>query len=179
MRVFFALKPSPTVEEVLANMANTSASRFGGKPTRQETIHLTLAFLGEVAAERVTDLIEVARTVRAVPFDIGIDCLGYWRHNQLLWAGFSTTQRPLLVLAGVLRTALGEAEFLPIRDIGNFTPHVTLVRKCAMENASGILETTRRIDWHCSNFVLLASHFSTTSTTIAPSYETLFEFKFD
>lgn len=55
MRLFFALWPSPAAAERLASAATDAAARLGGRPTRLETLHLTLAFLGEVADERVFD----------------------------------------------------------------------------------------------------------------------------
>ena len=52
MRLFFALWPPEDLSRALADGAEALARRFGGKPARRETIHLTLAFLGEVDAAR-------------------------------------------------------------------------------------------------------------------------------
>ena len=61
MRLFFALWPPLEVAEQLAGVARAVAQQFGGKPTRQETLHLTLAFLGEVPDDRMSLLMQTAR----------------------------------------------------------------------------------------------------------------------
>jgi 2'-5' RNA ligase len=73
MRLFFALWPSPAAAERLASAATDAAARLGGRPTRLETLHLTLAFLGEVADERVPGLLALATNLPAAPFELRID----------------------------------------------------------------------------------------------------------
>lgn len=48
MRLFFALWPSPDAAERLASIAAETAARAGGRPTRQETLHLTMALLAKL-----------------------------------------------------------------------------------------------------------------------------------
>jgi len=48
MRLFFALWPPTAAAEQLTDIANSISKQLGGKPTRQDTVHLTLAFLADV-----------------------------------------------------------------------------------------------------------------------------------
>jgi 2'-5' RNA ligase len=52
LRAFFALWPDATVRAALAPLVRDIARKVHGRPTAVESIHLTLAFLGEVAEER-------------------------------------------------------------------------------------------------------------------------------
>ena len=168
LRVFFALWPPTTVAEPLCQVAGTNAQRFGGKPTRQESIHMTLAFLGDVAKERLDDLIQAARSVRARNVTLCIDKLGYWRHNHLLWAGCSSPPPELLELVRTLRTAVTDAGFSLDRNANDFTPHITLVRNLAARSHENSEETLPPsapaaippLDWHCASYQLVYSQLS-------------------
>ena len=129
MRLFFALWPPTEAAEQLSGIAQSAARQFGGKPTRQETIHLTLAFLGEVPEEQLPLLEQTARIVRAAPFMLNIDCLGYWRRNHLLWAGSDSPCIALAELVENLQSALTDAGFTVADRDRTFTPHITLIRK--------------------------------------------------
>ena len=75
-RLFFALWPSPHAVESLAGVARDCALRFGGRPTRAETVHMTLAFLGEQPDARFSDIVAAASSVAFAPFDLKLDRLG-------------------------------------------------------------------------------------------------------
>jgi 2'-5' RNA ligase len=115
-RVFFALWPSPGLASALADVATAAAKRYGGRSSRPDTIHLTLAFLGEVPEAALPTLCALAASIKAPPFELVIDRLGFWPHNQLLWAGCSTTPAPLQDMVLDLQNTLIAAGFTP--DLG-------------------------------------------------------------
>ncbi|MFN4325913.1 MAG: RNA 2',3'-cyclic phosphodiesterase [Azonexus sp.] len=155
-RVFFALWPPAAVADTLAGVACTLASRYGGRPTRRDTIHLTLAFLGDVPLPALPRLRALGRGLQANCFDLSLDHLAYWAHNHLLWAGCRTTPEGLTDLHGRLHTALGEGGF-PVDPPGRrFTPHVTLVRKLDLAESTDWPPLPSLI-WHCASFVLVQS----------------------
>lgn len=172
MRLFFALWPSSQSARQLAAIAAETATRIGGRPTRQETIHLTLAFLGEVPEERVPELRPIGETLRSPAFDLRIDRLGYWRHNHLVWTGCSEMPAPLGDLANRLCRKLSDAGFALENGKRPFTPHVTLVRKIPVLLPETRLPEIQPIDWICSDFALVCSRLSSTG----PAYETLASF---
>ena len=126
---------------------------------RRETLHLTLAFLGEVDAARLPGLLAAARGVSQPCLSFAIDSLGYWRHNRLLWAGSSEPCADVNLLAGALRAALNAAGFAVAGEGQGFSPHVTLVRKVAVVDPAW-LPPVPCIPWTCRYFVLLASELS-------------------
>ena len=81
-RVFFALWPPPESARQLADVADSFATRSGGRATSQENIHLTLAFIGDVPVERLADLERAAREMRGEAFALTLDRFGIWRHNR-------------------------------------------------------------------------------------------------
>lgn len=125
-RLFFALWPPPAVARALLTAAHESAARQGGRVTRFETLHLTLAFLGETPDSRLPALVAIgeASAQLASPFDMVIDSLGYWSRKHIVWAGPSDVPPGLSALAEDLGQRLGDS----VAD-RRFNPHITLVRK--------------------------------------------------
>jgi 2'-5' RNA ligase len=156
-RVFFALWPPEEIAGRLAAVADHYSCSAGGRPTRRETIHLTLAFLGDVAVERLPELQRVAAEIDAAIFDLTLDHLGIWQHNRLLWAG-CTAPPPLFDLAGHLKKRLLEAGFGVADAKRPFVPHVTLVRKLARVDVA--LPVVDALKWTCREFVLVRSRLS-------------------
>ena len=174
-RVFFALWPPAGVADPLADIAREAAGRFGGRATRRETIHLTLAFLGDVAESRLAELGAAAAEVRAAPFDFSLDRLGFWRHNHLLWAGCDQPPAALDDLQASLGKALARAGFKVDGQGRSFSPHVTLVRHIPLGVEPGQLGTLLPPDglsWPCEHFVLVRSALS----SAGPAYRILREF---
>jgi len=157
----------------LAAIAGEAAARFGGRATRHDTIHLTLAFLGDVPESRLAELGDVAAGVRGTAFDLSLDRLGFWQHNHLLWAG-GETPAALTVLHGVLCNALVGNGFKVDGEGRHFAPHVTLVRKLppACPLAAGQEIPLPALAWSCQRFFLVRSRLS----SAGPDYLILSDF---
>lgn len=123
---------------------------------RSETLHLTLAFLGEVDAVRLAAAQAVADGIVAEPFDFAIDRLGCWRHNHIVWAGCGAPLPALGALAECL-TARLRAEGFRLDD-RPFAPHVTLLRDASCPEALPVLENS--VAWRVGEFVLVESRTS-------------------
>ncbi len=149
----------------LAAIAAEAAARLGGRATRRDTIHLTLAFLGDVPESRLAELGEVAAAVRGAAFDLRLDRLGFWQHNHLLWGG-GTKPAGLEALHGALRKALTDAGFKVDGEGRNFAPHLTLVRKVPPSSGlEGGYETPiTAMPWSCDRFFLVRSRLSSSGS---------------
>ena len=155
MRLFFALWPPRRTAELLADWAAEAQRVTHGRVTRAETIHLTLAFLGEVAEERVAAAVRAARRVRAEPHALPIEEARLWTHNRIVWVGPTETPAALQSLADLLRTELaGEGFSLERRP---FAAHITLIRKARSE---GRLPPLPEVDWPVEEFSLVRSALS-------------------
>lgn len=175
MRLFFALWPPLHSTDQLGRMAGSCAREFGGRPTRPETIHLTLAFIGEVPEELLPRIVQAAQLVRGTPFELVIDRLGYWRHNRLLWAGCAAPPAGLQSLVDALRASLRQAAIPFDDDKRPFTPHLTLVRKMPETRVPKVLPAIEAIPWPCSAFALVCSELAKGGSI----YRTLSEFRLD
>ena len=118
----------------------------------QDNIHITLFFVGSIERTRVPALERAASQARAQPFSLAIDRLGYWRHNQIVWAGTTKCPAALVELAVTLRVALaGEGVQGEERP---YAPHVTLVRNAGRKPAPRPFEPC---EWRVDEFVLVES----------------------
>ena len=152
-RVFLALWPGPEVAARLHQISLEAEKRCGGRRMRGDTLHITLAFLGEVAESRLPLIGEAMATLQAGRFRLRIDTSGYWAHNRIVWAGCRAWPAQLDGLVGDIRCALADAG-LPFAAENAFFPHVTLLRKA---HAVDVLPEFEPIDWPVDEWVLVAS----------------------
>lgn len=94
---------------------------------RAESLHMTLAFIGEIDAARVDVALAAGDRLGARPgFSMSIDQLRCWRHNRILWCGPRIVPAPLAETARLLGEHLSVAGFrLEARP---FAAHATLLR---------------------------------------------------
>jgi len=159
--VFFALWPPERAAARLAQWSQALARDTGGRATRQETIHLTLAFLGEIEAARVADAVAAAATVRASTHKLLVEQAVYWPHNRILWVGPQRAPGPMQQLARGLAKSLRQAGFALERR--PFAAHVTLIRKArapGTPGTPGTLPPLPRVEWPVTEFVLVRSVLS-------------------
>lgn len=125
MRLFIAIRFSRPVLETL-KQAQGELRRQGaeGNFSREENLHLTLAFLGETedAAGARAAMAEACAEGR--PFSLTV--AGAGRFGDLWWAGIANSSR-LEELERALRAALTARGFVPEKRA--FRPHVTLARQ--------------------------------------------------
>ena len=152
LRLFFALWPDDGARAALADWSRRIHRVTGGRPTRPETIHQTLAFLGECEPARLTDAEAAAGRVHPRRFELLLDRAGVWNHNGIAWAGTNAVPPELDALVAELRAALAEVSFG--LDRKPFVPHLTLVRKA---RPGGALPALEPIHWPVAGFVLVRS----------------------
>lgn len=166
-RVFFALWPDDEAAAHLSALAHDLAARGAGRVVPPASLHLTLAFVGSVAPGRIQLLEEIAGAVRAEPFELSLDRLGFWPQRGILWAGCRTPPEPLRRLAEMLVADLRAGGFtIDHRSGSNLVPHITLARRARCGSLPR-LETP--ILWRASEFALVETRLHPS----AASYKTL------
>lgn len=154
-RVFFALRPDALAARQLGEAARRAQARHGGRRTRREALHLTLAFVGAVAAPRLAELRDLAATLRQPPFDIQLDAPRCLPAKGIFWLGASRPPPQLGRLAESLAARLRAAGF-PVED-RPFEAHVTLLRQARCGQDPQESEGYSPVKWAAREFVLAES----------------------
>lgn len=151
-RLFFALWPTRTTAMALHALACRQAVRTGGRVTRMDSIHLTVAFLGDVPVGCVDALRAPPPELAAPAFTMALDQVGHWVRNGIVWAGPSELPEAL----SALNTRLSDwvASLGIALDPRPFRPHVTLLRKAAR---GALAEFRAPIEWHVTEYALVRS----------------------
>jgi len=152
LRLFFALWPDDATRARLDAWTQALHRAGGGRMMRAQNVHLTLAFLGGTDPATLPAIEAAAARVAPRAFTLTFDEPGYWRHNQIAWAGVSSVPAALDDLVAGLRAALVAAQIA--FDAKPFVPHITLVRKARPGFPLPDLEP---IVWPVSGFVLVRS----------------------
>lgn len=150
-RLFFALWPDEATRAGLDQIAASLHARWGGRRMHSDTLHMTLAFLGDTPLARLDALRELAATIPGEAFTLTLDRPGCWKHNRIGWLGVQATPQALAQLVSNLRGVLHAEEF-PVDD-QHYVPHVTLLRDTNCSSPPSCQPVT----WHAKDFVLLAS----------------------
>lgn len=161
-RCFFAIWPDEALADALHALGGAAHAVCGGRLMRRDTLHLTLAFLGDIPDSRVADAMRVADTIVVEPLEWTLDRLGYWKHNRIFWAGGASPR--LTSLADELGSGLRGAGFS--LDSRSFAAHVTLLRDARCAEAPVLPQA---LAWPVREFVLAESRPSREG----PRYEIL------
>ena len=124
----------------------------GGRRTRDDSIHLTLAFVGDVDSVRLAELLAPPAGVTVSRFTLKLDRWGCWPRNGIAWVAPSRVPDPLRELVAGMDAWLRDAGFE--MDVRPFNPHVSLVRKA---QCAPLPDSTPSIEWQVEDFVLVRS----------------------
>jgi 2'-5' RNA ligase len=117
---------------------------------RLETIHLTLAFLGEIEAGGLAALEDLK--LKGSRHVLPIEQARYWPHHRIIWAGPAETPEALLRLARDLHQE-SRARGVRIEERA-FAAHVTLIRNARLPGALPALPSVR---WPVEECLLVES----------------------
>jgi 2'-5' RNA ligase len=124
-RLFVAIRPPPHIRaQLLAQMGGVAGARW----QRDDQLHLTLRFIGEVDRHRAADIADALRTIRVAPFDASLSGVGAFDRRGMidaLWAGVQPRD-PLTSLHRKIDRAC-VALGLPPEERA-YLPHITLAR---------------------------------------------------
>lgn len=128
---------------------------------RPDSLHLTLAFIGQLEASRIPELVAVAKASRTGRFEVVFDQRECWRHNRIVCLRASQVPPALLELVRTLESGL-EVKGIPF-DKRPYKPHITLLRngdcRKASKPGSGPNENPalQPVRWLARDYVLVKS----------------------
>lgn len=125
IRLFVGISLPPEVRRYL--LSRQTGIR-GGRWQRDDQLHLTLKFIGEVDETTADDIDAALSSIAAPAFPITVDGAGVFgppTAPRMLWAGV-TPKDSLIHLHDKIEAALGQIGVAP--EERKFTPHITLAR---------------------------------------------------
>lgn len=102
-RLFFAIELPTTLQRQIVRWRASHFPAEAGRPVVAANMHLTLAFLGEVSAEKQRALSAMAGRISQPGFTLHLDDAGQWLRSRVVWLGTRQPPRGLLQLANMLR----------------------------------------------------------------------------
>ncbi|MDP3031008.1 MAG: RNA 2',3'-cyclic phosphodiesterase [Rhodocyclaceae bacterium] len=158
-RVFFALWPDAAALDALEAAAAAATECCGGRRIRRESLHLTLAFIGDVSQTQMDKLLNLVGKLRVEPFDLILDHLGWWPRNGIVWAGSRAVPPRQLRLFDEMTRALVAGGFSV--DARPYFPHITLLRN---GRCKGLPELKEPISWGVDAITLVESSLQATGS---------------
>lgn len=125
-RLFFALQLPKEVQQQIIQWRATQFPEETGRPVAAENLHLTLAFLGNISAEKQQALSLLAGRIRQRGFTLTIDDAGQWVRSNVVWIGPRHAPLGLIQLANMLRAQAARSGCY--QSPQPFHPHITLYR---------------------------------------------------
>lgn len=152
-RVFFALWPEAAERELLAAWQAPLKRLCGGRAMRGETLHNTLAFIGDVELYGLEVLQLAAQEAGGEGFELCFDVARYWGHNHIVYAAPAHMPQQLAQLVGALGRRLDVHRFK--FDRREYKPHVTLLRNAHWSDTP--LPAMQPVSWRIGDFALVQS----------------------
>ncbi|HEX8611029.1 MAG TPA: RNA 2',3'-cyclic phosphodiesterase [Telluria sp.] len=149
-RLFLALWPGAAVRGELAAWRDGWTWPKTASPVRTERLHVTLHFLGDVASERLPELVDGLR-VPFTPFTLDFGRNALWPRGIAVLEP-DPVPPALLALHASLARAMAPLALAP--DERLYRPHVTLARRAG--NAR-IINDGPPLAWHIDRYALVRS----------------------
>ena len=136
MRLFIAINLEPSIKkELLDCISSLKKAAISGNFTREENLHLTLAFIGETS--RIREAENALRGISASPFTLTLGKTGAFRRSggDIFWVGLERNPA-LMELQKQVTAGLANQGF-DIED-RKYTPHITLGREVVLKSEPSI-----------------------------------------
>jgi 2'-5' RNA ligase len=154
-RLFFALWPTDSVHTALTRVAGEAIGRSGGRAVPPDNLHLTLAFLGSIPAERLAAVYAVGDGLKFEPFTLVLNRVEHWVTQSLLCATVDRHPVSTGSFVQALNQRMRSSGFVP--TYGDWRAHTTLARDVTQRQFSVFIEP---IEWRVDDFVLVRSDTS-------------------
>ncbi len=152
MRLFFAVLPPVEVRNGIAAAALSLPLGAKSALVPPDNYHMTLAFVGEVAALRLATVREIGDAQRACGFTVRFDAYEYWPEAAVLVAAAREIPFPLRRLWERIHAGLASRQLARKPEL--LRPHVTIARKVSQ---APVLQAMSAFAWRAQSFTLMQS----------------------
>jgi 2'-5' RNA ligase len=152
IRAFYAFFPLPGIAAALASLGEALPLEPSARLQDLSQLHMTIAFVGDVDAQRLEVLRGVGRRQRAGAMCLEFAAYEYWPKPEVVVAAVRDVPPPLIQFWETLHRELAARGFAltPKR----LRPHVTLARKVAQ---TPVLPPLLGLTWPADSFSLVSS----------------------
>lgn len=179
IRSFIAVEiPDKTRTEITKMLDTFAKQDTGARWIKQDNLHITLIFLGEVSQEFLhnaqTELTSVAKNQKS--FEMSLKNIGAFpsqRAPRIIWIGVDKGSDELIDLQSKIESSLTKIGYKP--ETRKFHPHLTIGRVKFRFNNPKIFETNYQSETFAVKSVVL---FKSTLMPQGPIYEKIKEFNF-
>ncbi len=126
-RLFFALWPGDAHRRALAAAIASAVAEVQGRPVSPGSLHVTLAFLGNVRGQALASLVEAGGRGPWPAVEVTFDRLEYWARPRVLVALPSSVPASSREIVERLWRSLEPLGFA--REPRPWQPHMTVVRR--------------------------------------------------
>jgi len=155
LRLFYAVIPDPVSREHIALATEAICLEPGARRVPSENYHMTLAFVGDVAASRLPELQGVGDAQKARAFSVIFGQCEYWPKSGVIVATARIVPDELQRLWRQLRGELAGHGWVLAAE--RLRPHVTLARKVSQPP---VLQAMSACEWRARDFSLVRSDTS-------------------
>ena len=163
MRLFIAINFKENEKKQIQNVIREiEKNSIQGRFVKNEHMHLTLEFLGEVTEEKVPVIKNAIKQITFEPFTMNLSSLGYFKRRQgdIYWLGIEHNDTLFEIQARLHDSLIREGFELENRP---YKPHITIGRKVKMKEnfstdalsnrISGININVDKVDLMKSEFI--------------------------
>lgn len=171
MRLFIAVKFDDIMDEIIDVRESLRSQSKKGNFTRDENLHLTLAFLGEVPGSRISEIENIMEEVTEEPFEVEFNDIGCFKRRDggdVWWIGCKKN-RALSNVHKQLVDGLRESGFRIEKR--PFKPHLTLGREVILKSESVFYEKKISMTSSVAGITLMLSDRVRGKLVYTPLYE--------
>jgi RNA 2',3'-cyclic 3'-phosphodiesterase len=152
VRLFFAALPDAATRLRIAAAADSLQLEPDAQRVPRDNYHVTLAFIGEIAASRLPAVLAIGRARQTAAFSLRLDAYEYWPKPEVVVAAARAIPPALERLWQELHQELASHQLAlaPKR----LRPHVTLARKVSQ---APVPQAMSGLDWPVRDFCLMRS----------------------
>jgi RNA 2',3'-cyclic 3'-phosphodiesterase len=151
-RLYFALWPNEATRLQLSQCCPQLIRDAGGQALFPPTLHMTLAYLGDVETKLLPVIEKIATSLTGKPFDYTANFAGCFAKARAAWLGTTAVPDELLALQKRLQTLLAAAQL--DQDKRSFRPYLTVARDIGTPFAD---RAVAPVQWHIDHFCLVAT----------------------
>ncbi len=132
MRLFIAINFNQATKQNILAIQQRLQELGRGNFSLPENLHLTLAFLGEIAPNRLAAVCHAMDDTPITPMELAFDNVGRFRREggDIWWVGLAQNHALTELQANLARNLAAQGFVLESR---RFSPHVTLAREAVLQ----------------------------------------------